>query len=157
MSDVDEFETENENNESGNAPKALRQQNSKLSKELQEARDLIANLQKETRSRTIADVLRDKQANPKLAKYIARDIEGDITTETVEKWLADEGELFGYKPVDADGDEGEQFEDETVQAARQISNASRNAPPAPSGLTPERIKSMSAQELIQAGLLDPKF
>ena len=146
MSDVDNLDDGDEPTQSkGNA---LREQNSKLASEKAELLAQLNKLLEKDRARTIADTLREKGANPKLAKYAARDLDGDVTDESVAKWLEDEGELFGYQPA------GQEDDPDAVQQQR-ISDASANAPQPQTGWTPERIKSASTQQLIEAGLLDP--
>lgn len=159
MSDVDE----NDNGDNGDekAPKTLREQNSKLAQTNAELQDQLKQLLAKDRARTIADVLRDKGANPKIAKYAERELpDGNVDASAVEKWLTDEGELFGYKPADADAGDGSGDEDEAdeavVQQQQRISAASASAPQTPTGWTPEKIRNATSQQLIEAGLLDPK-
>lgn len=147
MSDADENDEIEQ--EDGKAPKALRDQNSKLNKQLQDALALVEKFQQESRKNTIADALREKGANPKLAKYISRDLEGDVTVDAVDKWLDEEGELFGYKPADAD-------EDEDAQEQERISAATAKAPQPQVGWTTERLKGATDQQLIDAGYLEPR-
>lgn len=147
MSDVDN-EFDDDATETQSKGNALRQQNSKLASEKKALEEQLAQLIEKDRARTIADVLRDKQANPKLAKYVARDVEGDVTAEAVEKWLEEEGELFGYNKPDAE-------EDPDAEQAARISQASSQAPQPQTGWTPERIRNATPQQLIEAGLLDP--
>lgn len=153
MSDVD-----NDDDTGEKTPKTLREQNSKLAEANAALLKQVEDLLKTNRSRTIADVLREKKANPKLAKYADRDIEGDVTEAAVEKWLTDEGELFGYKPAGADEvDDEDSDEDEVVVTSQQrISAATSNAPSTPTGWTPEKIRQSNPAQLIAAGLLDPK-
>lgn len=150
MSDVDDdFDSDDDTGSTSTKGNALRDQNSKLNKQLQDALAELQKLQVKERQVTIADALREKGANPKLAKYVNRDLEGDVTAEAVAKWLEDEGELFGYQPTDAD-DDADAEQQERVAAA----TAGAKAPQ--TGWTPEKIKGMSDQQLIDAGLLDPR-
>jgi hypothetical protein len=130
-----------------NSPKVLRQQNSKLAKELKELQAQLAQFQAKERRSTIADVLQSKGASPKLAKYVERDLEGDITPDQVEAWLAEEGELFGWAPSSDDADP-------VVEQASRVSAATAAAPPVQSGvLTPESIRSMSVDQLRANGFI----
>jgi hypothetical protein len=133
------------------AAKTLRAQNKKLAADLAAAQEAIAAFSAKERKSTIASVLEAKGANPKLAKYV--DVEGDVTAESVAKWLEDEGEIFGYKAPDPDAD-GE-FDERIVQQQR-VSAASAGALPPPSGMTPERLRQMSTEQLVAAGYLNPK-
>lgn len=162
MSDVDENDDSGDSGEK--APKTLRDQNSKLNADNKALQEQLTKLLAADRSRTIADVLREKGANPKLARHIDRDIEGDVSETAVEKWLADEGELFGYKPKaegDTDGDAGgdeevDEVDADTAAQAQRVSAASSNAPAFPTGWTPERLAKASNQQLVDAGWLEPK-
>lgn len=148
MSDVD-YDDETDVTD-GNAPKALREQNSKLAKQVKDLEGELSKLRSERQTSIIADVLREKQANPKLAKYVSRDLEGkDVTADAVAEWLKEEGELFGYSDPSV-----EEESPEAVQQER-ISRASSNAPSAELGITPEKLRQMTPQELIEAGYLNP--
>lgn len=152
MSDVD---NEFENDDVDEAPKpskgnALRDQNSKLAAENTELKDRLAKLEAKERAGTIAEVLREKGANPKLAKYVTRDIEGDVTADAVAKWLEDEGELFGYQPGGSDDED-----DEVAEQQERVSQASARATQPQTGMTPEKMRSMSFDQMVEAGLLEP--
>lgn len=132
----------------GNGNKTLRKQNSKLTNELEEARKEIAAFREKQRSGSIAEFLKAANASEKLAKHAARDIEGDVTEESVLAWLQAEGDAFGWSPDDAEVDPN-------VQQAERISRASSSAPPATSGMTVDKMKNMSFDDLIANGLIDP--
>lgn len=71
-------------------------------KRAQEAEEKLNKASRGLAQRTVADVLKDKGADPRLSKYVIRDLDGEeVTTEAVDKWLATDGELFGYKPQSA--------------------------------------------------------
>ena len=147
MSDVDDYDDDADEPKPSKG-NALREQNSKLASEKADLEKRLNDLLQKDRARTIADALREKGANPKLAKYVARDLEGEVTDESVAKWLEEEGELFGYTA-------GSDEDDADAVQQQRISDASATAPQSQTGFTPERIKQMSHAELIQAGLLDP--
>lgn len=154
MSDVDDTGESNDT-----VPKTLREQNSKLTEANKALQEQLTKLLAKDRTRTIAEVLSDKGANPKLAKYADRDLpEGDVDGAAVEKWLEAEGELFGYKPAGADDDEQEddKTDELVVEQQRRIAAATSTAPQPKTGWTPEKIRQSSAKQLIEAGLLDPK-
>jgi len=156
MSDVDDYddvdddvEAEQDQKPKGNAARVLREQNSKLAEKLESLQKELDEYRAEKRKNTIADVLREKGANPKLAKYVSRDLEGDVTAEAVEKWLSEEGELFGYEPASE--------EDNEVAAEQQrISEAVSSAPSPRSGLTPEQVAKMPIDQLIEMGVIPKK-
>lgn len=75
----------------------LEKQLKKLQDDLKERDDALTQERKTNRQRTVADTLKDKGADPRLARYVLQDVE-DPTPEAVNSWLATEGELFGYKP-----------------------------------------------------------
>lgn len=77
--------------------KQLRKQLKDAQKLANEAADRATKAEKSVRQRTVADVLKEKGANPGLARYVLQDLE-DPTPESVSSWLAEQGELFGYKP-----------------------------------------------------------
>lgn len=150
MSDVDDLGDDSTDGAGAtSAPKALRDQNSQLARENAELKERLAKLEVKERTSTIADVLREKQANARLAKYIARDLEGqDVTADAVDKWLQEEGELFGYTPPSDDQ------QDADTDAQQRISAATTNAAPPATGWTPERMRSATLAELKQAGFLN---
>lgn len=71
-----------------------------LEKDVQTKDAELATERKQNRQRTVADTLKDKGADPRLARYVLQDVE-DPTPEAVVTWLTTEGELFGYKPEPA--------------------------------------------------------
>lgn len=56
----------------------------------------IATFKSTARSTSIADILKAKGAKPAIAKFIDNDVEA--TDEAITKWLAENGEVFGYDP-----------------------------------------------------------
>lgn len=80
-----------------------------------ENKELLAKLEgyvKKEREDVVRTVL-EKQGvtNPKAARLVLKDLEGDITEQAVMNWLDDEGDVFGYEsgkaPVISDEDRGE--------------------------------------------------
>lgn len=145
MSDADEFDDVDGDGSGGSASKALRQQNSKLAKEKADLEAQVRKLLEKDRARTIADVLGSKGANPKLAKYVVRDLgDSEVTEESVATWLAEEGELFGYKPSDAEDEV-----DEVTENQQRIHAASASGKPPATSWTPEKIKDLPLAEFAQ--------
>lgn len=96
-----------------NLRKALRDAN-KAKGELERT---LADRQKSDRTRTLADVLKGKGVAEKAAKYFPADVEP--TDENVEKWLDEDGDLFGFVR--------QEVSPEVQSAAERISNASANS------------------------------
>lgn len=90
--DDDENTSETEDR---NSPKGLRSQLKKVLQENSELKTKNSELQGSLRSSSIASFFRDKEINPKLAKYVPKDIEP--TEENLLKWVAEDGELFNIK------------------------------------------------------------
>ena len=116
-----EFESEGIKNLRKQA-KALAKQNSDLQRQLTEA--LAAQ-----RRGTVNDVLKGLGANPKISKYIPSDVEP--TEDALKAWLADEGELFGYKAPETkpEGQDQGQAENGAQQAAQGQQWAGQQLPP----------------------------
>lgn len=79
--------------------KDLRKQLKEAQKRAEAAEAEAVKNAKVVRQRTVADVLRDKQVNPGLARFVLQDLE-DPTPESVNTWLTENGELFGIKPAE---------------------------------------------------------
>lgn len=92
--------------EETNLVKDLRKQRDEMKKELEKLQTQFADQQKQIKARSVEEVLTSKGANPRLAKFALAD--GVEDEAGAEKWLAENGELFGFqaKPaepaVDAD-------------------------------------------------------
>lgn len=80
--------------------KDLEKKLEKEAKARQEAEERASKVEKSLRSKTVAEVLKEKGANPALARYALQDLE-DPSPESVNTWLIENGELFGYKPQPA--------------------------------------------------------
>jgi hypothetical protein len=103
---------------SQNAPKALREALEKAQKALAAAQAENASLAKQVSSAKLTDILREKNVPPKIQRWIKRD-EVDSSPEAVDKWLAENGEDFGWTPgSSAKEPEGEQSKPEEAPAAQ---------------------------------------
>lgn len=98
------FYDDDDDDASGGSQNPLRKVVRDLEKKLaaeekarKEAEDRLTSVSKTVRQRTVSDVLKDKGANPSLARFALQDLDEDPTAESIEKWLTDNGELFGYK------------------------------------------------------------
>lgn len=87
--------------EGGDLVKQLRKQLKMKDKELGELTGKLSTYEKRDREDTVRKVL-EKQGvtNPKAARLVLKDIEGDITEQAVVNWLETDGDVFGYNPQD---------------------------------------------------------
>ena len=100
VDDIDlDLEGDNDPNES-NGMKALRDALKKAKKEASDNAAALATERAKTRTTDLAKFLEKFEAPAKVAKFAARDIEGDITEDTVKAWLEAEGDAFGWEPRD---------------------------------------------------------
>ena len=81
----------------------------KIIKELNEK---LESYTKESRERTVKEVLEKQGVNPKATRLALKDLDGDVTEEAVLNWLDDNGDLFGYSrsedaPIASEEDLGE--------------------------------------------------
>lgn len=98
--------TNDDSDQSEGAPKALRDHAKQLDKQLKDAQaalekanDQIASLTKANHQTTLDGLLKD--VPPSAAKWLKRDFTAeniDPSAEAVQKWLAENGGDFGYKP-----------------------------------------------------------
>ena len=98
--DEDEDETTITGNESENdLQKKLRKKikaDEKRMKELEEKLDGYVKKEKES---SVKELLEKQGVNPKAARLILKDLE-EVNEETVQNWLDDNGDLFGYNPAE---------------------------------------------------------
>jgi hypothetical protein len=74
--------------------KKLRKAKRNDEKRIKELTEQLEGLSKAQRERTVKEVLEQKGVNPKAQRLILKDLD-DITEESVNTWLADNGDLFG--------------------------------------------------------------
>lgn len=67
------------------------------SKRIKELETELDNLRKFQRETVISSVLNEKGVNPKISKFIPVEIASD--PEAIDSWLNENGEYFGFKPV----------------------------------------------------------
>jgi uncharacterized protein YdiU (UPF0061 family) len=96
--DDDDIETSNDSN----AMKELRKAYKKLQAEKKELSEMLEGMQSSLRERSVKDVLASKGLPEKIAAFIPKDA---TTSEEVEAWIAEYGDVFG---VQAEADEPEQ-------------------------------------------------
>jgi HSP90 family molecular chaperone len=96
--DDDDIETSNDSN----AMKELRKAYKKLQAEKKELSEMLEGMQSSLRERSVKDVIASKGLPDKVAALIPKDA---TTSEEVEAWLAEYGDVFG---VQAEANEPEQ-------------------------------------------------
>ncbi|NDD25799.1 MAG: hypothetical protein EB103_02835 [Actinobacteria bacterium] len=74
--------------------KKLRKAKRNDEKRIKELTEQLETLSKAQRERTVKEVLEKKGVNPKAVRLILKDID-DVSEESVNNWLEDNGDLFG--------------------------------------------------------------
>ena len=93
--DEDDLDTDNEVQLDGSdLLKKLRKAKRNDEKRIKELTEQLEGLSKAQRERTVKEVLEQKGVNPKATRLILKDLD-DITEESVNAWLEDNGDLFG--------------------------------------------------------------
>ncbi len=93
--DEDDLDTDNETQMDGSdLLKKLRKAKRNDEKRIKELTEQLEGLSKAQRERTVKEVLEQKGVNPKAQRLILKDLD-EITEESVNTWLADNGDLFG--------------------------------------------------------------
>ena len=93
--DEDDLDTDNEVQMDGSdLLKKLRKAKRNDEKRIKELTEQLEGLSKSQRERTVKEVLDKKGVNPKAQRLILKDLD-DITEESVNTWLEDNGDLFG--------------------------------------------------------------
>ena len=94
MSNGYDWDDEDDAASGGNAMKELRDAYKKASKQNKELMDQLADLQKQIRTRSVKDVLESKGLPAKIAAFIP---EAVTTSDEVEAWVAEYGDVFGVQ------------------------------------------------------------
>lgn len=98
--------------------KDLRRQLKAAHKQLSEKDTELASLKGDARQRSVAEILTARGVNPKVAKFIPADVEGDALT----KWLDEHSDLFGSASApQAEVDAGE------VADTKRLADLSKSA------------------------------
>ena len=93
--DEDDQDTDTETQMDGSdLLKKLRKAKRNDEKRIKELTEQLEGLSKVQRERVVKEVLEKKGVNPKAQRLILKDLE-DISEESVNTWLDDNGELFG--------------------------------------------------------------
>jgi hypothetical protein len=98
--DEDEDETTITGNESENdLQKKLRKKIKADEKRMKELEEKLDGYVKKERESSVKELLEKQGVNPKAARLILKDLE-EVNEETVQNWLDDNGDLFGYNPAE---------------------------------------------------------
>jgi hypothetical protein len=93
--DEDDLDTDNEVQMDGSdLLKKLRKAKRSDEKRIKELTEQLEGLSKSQRERVVKEVLEKKGVNPKAQRLILKDLE-EISEESVNNWLDDNGDLFG--------------------------------------------------------------
>ena len=99
--DEDDQDTDNEVQMDGSdLLKKLRKAKRNDEKRIKELTEQLEGLSKSQRERTVKEVLEQKGVNPKAQRLILKDLD-DISEESVNNWLEDNGDLFGLTQPEA--------------------------------------------------------
>lgn len=94
--DEDDLDTDSEVQMDGSdLLKKLRKAKRSDEKRIKELTEQLETFSKSQRERTVKDVLEKKGVNPKAQRLILKDLD-DISEESVNNWLEDNGDLFGF-------------------------------------------------------------
>jgi hypothetical protein len=93
--DEDDLDTDNDVQMDGSdLLKKLRKAKRADEKRIKELTEQLEGFSKSQRERTVKDVLEKRGVNPKAIRLILKDID-DVSEESVNNWLEDNGDLFG--------------------------------------------------------------
>ena len=133
--DEDDLDTETEVQMDGSdLLKKLRKAKRSDEKRIKELTEQLEGFSKSQRERTVKEVLEKKGVNPKAQRLILKDLE-DISEESVNTWLDDNGDLFGLTKEPAVTEEQEI----NRAALRQQDILTQNS------LTPERTDDLESK------------
>jgi septal ring factor EnvC (AmiA/AmiB activator) len=127
--------------------KKLRKAKRSDEKRIKELTEQLESFTKVQRERTVKEILEQKGVNAKAARLVLKDLD-EVTEESVNNWLTENGDLFGITQEVA---ESNQESDNNRAALRQQDAVTRSA------ITPDRAndlenrldKAESAEEIIQ--------
>ena len=116
--------------------KKLRKAKRADEKRIKELTEQLEGLSKAQRERVVKEVLDQKGVNPKAARLILKDLD-DVSEESVNHWLDDNGDLFGFTQQAQEADPQRELD---LAALRQQDIVTQN------GMTPD--KQMDAVQRI---------
>ena len=133
--DEDDQDTDNETQMDGSdLLKKLRKAKRNDEKRIKELTEQLEGLSKVQRERVVKEVLEKKGVNPKAQRLILKDLE-DVSEESVNTWLDDNGDLFGLTKEPAVTEEQEI----NRAALRQQDIITQNS------LTPDRAEDLESK------------
>lgn len=95
----EDFDTEVETQDSGNdLLKKLRKADRAKEKRIKELEAELGSFRKINTERTVKELLEKEGVKPSLAKYILKDLDSDVSADSVKNWLLENAEDFGYEP-----------------------------------------------------------
>lgn len=94
MSDLDNLLLDNDND--SDLVRDLRKQLREKTKSEKDLLTKVQDFERKSRSASIADLLKAKNVNPKVAAFIPQDVTADA--DGVAKWLEEYGDVFGVQP-----------------------------------------------------------
>jgi hypothetical protein len=113
--------------------KKLRKAKRNDEKRIKELTDQLEGLSRAARERTVKEVLEKKGVNPKAVRLILKDID-DVSEESVNNWLDDNGDLFGITSTQQDAPKADGVD---LAALRQQDALTQGA------VTPDRAEDIS--------------
>jgi len=126
----DDFDFEDQNTPvmGDDLVKKLRKAKRADEKRIKELTEQLEGLSKVQRERVVKEVLDQKGVNPKAARLILKDLD-DVSEESVNHWLDDNGDLFGFTKQAQEADPQRELD---LAALRQQDIVTQN------GMTPDR-------------------
>lgn len=120
--DDDDLDTSND----GNAMKELRKAYKKLQAEKKELSEALEGMQSSLRERSVKDVIASKGLPEKVAALIPKDA---TTSEEVEAWIAEYGDVFGIQTEEAEQPEQQEQVNPELAALNRISQTQSSGQP----------------------------
>ena len=154
MSEYDnnwEDEFESEETRGGNAMQELRKAYKASQKQNKDMAEKLADMQKQIRTRSVKDVLSSKGLPEKISAFIP---ETATTSEEVEAWVAEYGDIFGVQAQPASDSNAGQVQqvDPAIQALSRISATQQSGQPYstdPDQMAARMAAAQSPEELNQ--------
>lgn len=123
MADNDEFDQDEHDDET---PKDLRKQIAKAKRENADLLARLSDLEKQSRKRTISDVLIEKGLPAKVANLLPDTVEADPAS--IDAWLTEYADIFGA-PKGDDGGEQDVVDEQTKAAHERVASATAGGAP----------------------------
>jgi len=143
--DEDDQDTDTDEQLDGNSlVKKLRKAKRSDEKRIKELTEQLEGLSKGHRERIVKEVLEKQGVSPKIARLILKDLEGEVTEETVLNYLEDNAEVFGLEVQYEGASESSQAD---LAAIRQQDNFTQGAStPTSSPSAEQRINAATTEE-----------